>query len=196
MPGGFGTLLQPVEEHMGKLRATGLSALLTVLLAGTAFAQNAQTRDGFWIGGGLGYGSLGLSCDGCADVDRTGGISGYAKLGMTVRPNVLLGVEMNGWTKSEGDARVTLGNFSGAAYWYPMATNGLFIKAGAGYSALSADAGTGSATDTGFGLLGGVGYDIRMGRNMSITPVANYFRGGFDGGSANVLQIGVGVTSH
>jgi hypothetical protein len=181
---------------MGKLRATGLSALLTVLLAGSAFAQNAQTRDGFWIGGGLGYGSLGLACDGCGDVDRTGGISGYAKLGMTVRPNVLLGVEMNGWTKSEADTRVTLGNFSGAAYWYPMATNGLFIKAGAGYSALSADAGTGSATDTGFGLLGGVGYDIRMGRNMSITPVANYFRGGFDGGSANVLQIGVGVTSH
>jgi hypothetical protein len=26
--------------------------------------------------------------------------------------------------------------------------------------------------------------------------VANYFRGGFDGGSANVLQFGVGVTSH
>jgi hypothetical protein len=181
---------------MGTLRATGLSALLTVVLASTSFAQQAQTRDGFWIGGGLGYGSLGLSCEGCADVDRTGGISGYAKLGMTVRPNVLLGVEMNGWTKSEGDARVTLGNFSGAAYWYPMASNGLFVKAGAGYSALSADAGTGSATDTGFGLLGGVGYDIRMGRNMSITPVANYFRGGFDGGSANVLQIGVGVTSH
>jgi hypothetical protein len=103
---------------------------------------------------------------------------------------------MNGWTKSEFDARVTMGNLSGAAYWYPMATQGLFIKAGAGYSVLSADDGTGSASDTGFGLLGGVGYDVRVGRNLSITPVANYFRGGFEGGSANVLQIGVGVTSH
>jgi hypothetical protein len=181
---------------MGTLRATGLSALLTVLLASTAFAQQAQTRQGFWVGGGMGYGSLGLSCDGCGDVDRTGGLSGYAKLGGTLRSNILLGVEMNGWTKSEAGGRVTMGNFSGAAYWYPMVTNGLFIKAGAGYSALSADDGVSSATDSGFGVLGGLGYDIQVGRNLSLTPVANWFRGGFDGGSANVLQIGLGVTSH
>jgi hypothetical protein len=181
---------------MGKLRATGLSALLTVLLAGTAFAQNAQTRQGFWIGGGLGYGSLGLSCDGCGEVDRTGGISGYAKLGGTLRQNILIGVETNGWTKNQDGATVSLANLSGAAYWYPMPTTGLFIKAGAGYSILSVDSGFGTGNDSGFGLLGGVGYDVRMGRNLSITPVANYYRGGFDGGSANVLQIGVGVTSH
>jgi hypothetical protein len=77
-----------------------------------------------------------------------------------------------------------------------MPTQGLFIKAGAGYSVLSADDGVNSDSDTGFGWLGGVGYDLRVGRNLSITPVANYFRGGFDGGSANVLQFGVGVTSH
>jgi hypothetical protein len=144
----------------------------------------------------MGYGSLGLSCEGCGDVDRTGGLSGYAKLGGTLRPNILLGVEMNGWTKSEAGGRVTLGNMSAAAYWYPMPTQGLFIKAGGGYSVLTADDGFISAEDSGFGLLGGVGYDLRVGRNLSITPVANYFRGGFDGGSANVLQFGIGVTSH
>ena len=181
---------------MGNLRAIGFSAFLAILLAGSASAQQAQTRQGFWIGGGMGYGSLGLGCEGCVDVGRTGGISGYAKLGGTLRSNVLLGLEVNGWTKSEAGATVTLGNASAAAYWYPMATNGLFIKGGAGYSALNADDGSTSATDSGFGILGGVGYDIRAGRNLSITPVANWFRGGFDGGSANVLQIGLGVTSH
>jgi outer membrane protein with beta-barrel domain len=181
---------------MGTLRATGFSALLTALLATSAFAQQAQTRQGFWVGGGMGYGSLGLSCTGCADVGREGGVSGYAKLGGTLRQNILLGLETNVWTKSEGGGRVTLGNFSGAAYWYPMATQGLFIKAGAGYSNLSVDAGGSSASDGGFGWLGGVGYDIRAGRNLSITPVANWFRGGFNGGSANVLQFGLGVTSH
>jgi hypothetical protein len=181
---------------MGTLRATGFAALLGALLATTASAQQAQTRQGFWIGGGMGYGSLGLSCTGCADVGREGGLSGYAKLGGTLRQNILLGVEMNGWTKTEAGARVTLGNFSGAAYWYPMVTQGLFIKAGAGYSNLSVDDGSGSISDSGFGFLGGVGYDIRAGRNLSITPVANWFRGGFDGGSANVLQFGIGVTSH
>jgi hypothetical protein len=181
---------------MGTLRATGFSALLTALLATTAFAQQAQTRQGFWIGGGLGYGSLGLSCSGCGSVDRTGSVSGYFKMGGTLRQNFLLGIEMNGWTKSEGTGRVSMGNLSGAAYWYPMPTQGLFLKGGAGYSNLTADDGISSASDGGFGLLGGLGYDIRAGRNLSITPVANWYRGAFNGGSANVLELGLGITSH
>jgi hypothetical protein len=181
---------------MGTLRATGLSALLTALLATTAFAQHAQTRQGFWFGGGVGYGSLGLSCDGCGDVDREGGMSGYAKFGGTLRQGILLGGEMNAWTKDEAGARVTLANLSGAAYWYPMATQGLFVKAGAGWSNLSVSSGGLGADDSGFGFLAGLGYDVRIARNMSITPVANWFRGGFDGGSADVLQFGVGVTAH
>ena len=171
---------------MGNLRAIGFSAFFAILLASSASAQQAQTRQGFWIGGGLGYGSLG--CDGC---DRVGAPSGYLKLGGTLRQNILLGVETNGWTKSELGNRLTMGNVSGAVYWYPM-TNGMFVKAGAGYSVLD----SGIASTSGFGLLGGVGYDVRVGRNLSITPVANWFRGSFDGGSANVLQIGMGVTSH
>ena len=171
---------------MGNLRAIGFSAFFAILLASSASAQQAQTRQGFWIGGGLGYGSLG--CDGC---DRVGAPSGYFKLGGTLRQNILLGVETNGWTKSELGNRLTMGNVSGAIYWYPM-TNGMFVKAGAGYSVLD----SGIASTSGFGLLGGVGYDVRVGRNLSITPVANWFRGSFDGSSANVLQIGMGVTSH
>ena len=54
----------------------------------------------------------------------------------------------------------------------------------------------GAGSESGFGVLGGVGYDVRVGRNLSITPVANWFRGSFSGGSASVLQIGMGVTSH
>jgi outer membrane protein with beta-barrel domain len=181
---------------MGTLRATGIGALLALALATTASAQQAQTRQGFWMGGGLGYGSMGLSCTGCSGVGREGGVSGYFKLGGTLRQNILLGVETNGWTKSQGGGTVTMGNLSGAAYWYPMPAQGLFLKAGAGYSNLRVSSGGVSASDGGFGFLGGVGYDIRTGRNLSITPVANWFRGGFNNGSADVLQIGVGVTSH
>jgi hypothetical protein len=172
---------------MGTLRATGFCALLAVLLATTASAQQAQTRQGFWIGGGLGYGSLG--CEGC---DRTGGMSGYFKLGGTLRQNILLGVETNGWTKSEFGQTLTMGNMSGAAYWYPMPASGLFVKGGVGYSLID----SGFSSESGFGLLAGVGYDVRVARNLSVTPVANWFRGSFSGASANVLQIGLGVTSH
>jgi hypothetical protein len=180
---------------MGTLRATGLCALLAVALATTASAQ-AQTRNGFWFGGGLGYGAMGLSCDGCADLGREGSISGFASAGGTLRQNILLGVELNGWTKSEGASSITMGNISGAAYWYPMPTQGLFLKAGAGYSNLRADDGVTSASDGGLGILAGVGYDIRAGRNLSITPTANWFRGSFDGLSSNVLQFGLGVYAH
>jgi hypothetical protein len=178
--------------NMSTLRATGFCALLAMVLATTATAQQAQTRQGLWVGGGMGYGSMGISCEGCPDFDREGGISGYLKVGGTLRQNILLGVETTGWTKSEGGATLTMGNVSGAAYWYPMATTGLFVKAGAGYSILD----DGFANESGFGMLAGLGYDVRVGRNLSITPVANWFRGNFDGLSANVLQLGVGVTSH
>ncbi|MEO8089847.1 MAG: outer membrane beta-barrel protein [Gemmatimonadales bacterium] len=178
---------------MGKIRAIGFSAFLAVLLAGSASAQQAQTRQGFWIGGGAGYGSMGLSCDGCAPTDRVGAPSAYLALGGTLRQNILVGVETNLWTKSDAGTRLTMTNISGAVYWYPMTTTGLFVKGGAGFSAL--DSGFGGGT-SGFGVLGGVGYDVPVARNLSITPVANWFRGGFSGGSANVLQIGLGVTSH
>jgi hypothetical protein len=176
-------------------RRLAVCALL-LSAAGTAQAQDAPLRQGFWIGGGLGYGSMGLSCDFCDGLDREGGVSGYFKLGGTLRPNVLLGVETNGWTKSQGGATVTVANLSGAAYWYPMTASGFFLKGGAGYSVLSEEDGFGTGSESGFGLLAGLGYDVRVGHNLSITPVANWFRGGFDGGSTNVLQFGVGVTGH
>ena len=177
---------------------TRILAACALLLSAavTAEAQDAPLRQGFWIGGGLGYGSMGLSCDFCDGLDREGGLSGYFKLGGTFRQNVLLGVETNGWTKSENGATVTMANLSGAAYWYPMATAGFFVKGGAGYSVLRGDDGTTSDSDSGFGLLAGLGYDVRVGQNLSITPVANWFRGGFDGASTNVIQLGLGVTSH
>ena len=51
-------------------------------------------------------------------------------------------------------------------------------------------------SEGGWGALLGLGYDMRVGQTTSITPVLNYFRGSFDGGSADVLQVGVGVTFH
>lgn len=174
----------------------GVITLAALSLATPAAAQHAQTREGFYAGVGLGWGSMGLSCDGCDGVDRTGSYTGYLNLGTAVRPNVLVGAEFNGWTKSEDGATVRLANVSAAATWYPMVQSGLFLKGGAGYSRLSADDGIVSASDGGFGVLAGMGYDVRIARTTSITPVLNYFRGAFDGGSADVVQLGMGITFH
>jgi hypothetical protein len=174
----------------------GVLTLATLSFATPAAAQHAQVREGFWANVGAGWGSMGVSCDGCDGVDRTGSYTGSLALGGTLRPNVLVGAEFNGWSKSEEGATVRLANASAAAYWYPMVQSGLFLKGGAGYSRLSADDGIVSASDGGFGVLAGLGYDVRVARTTSITPVVNYFRGVFDGGSADVFQLGLGVTFH
>jgi len=82
-----------------------LGALGSAAVVGTAQAQNAQARQGFWFSGGLGYGSLG--CDNCGS--REGGVSGGLSLGGTITPRFLLGVGTSGWTKSEQGATLTVG---------------------------------------------------------------------------------------
>lgn len=181
---------------MRNARLMVITALLLACTWSTAEAQHPQTRDGFWIGLGMGYGSMGLSCDVCDGIEREGGLSGYFKIGGALAPNLLLGAETNGWTKSEGGATVTQGNASAALYWYPAVASGFFMKGGLGWSVLSLDSDFGDDSDSGFGLVGGVGYDVRLGRNVSITPVLNYVRGSFDGGSTNVVQLAAGVTFH
>jgi hypothetical protein len=101
-------------------------------------------------------------------------------------------MEVNGWAKSEFGQTMTMGNLSGAAYWYPMSHGGFFVKGGFGYSVVD----DGFMSETGLGLLGGVGYDVKVGRNLSLTPVANWYRGSFNSGALNVFDVGLGITSH
>jgi len=172
-----------------------LLAGLSIIVVQPASGQDKpQTREGFFIGFGLGWGSLG--CDDCGG-EREGGFSGYLKLGGTVNEKLLLGFETNGWTKEEEGVRLSHANGSAVAYFYPQPESGFFIKGGLGVSNLDLGvSGFGSASETGFGLIAGLGYDARVGAMFSLSPYANYLYGSFDGGSTNVLQAGLGLTWH
>lgn len=170
---------------------------LTILLPVDAAAQaRPQTRQGFWFNIGLGYGTLG--CDGCGD--RTGAASGGLALGGTVSPRVLLGAGSNGWTKTESGATLSVATLTGMIRVYPMPASGFFILGGLGFGAIQGSlTGFGftvSATETGVGGLLGVGYDFRVGQNVSITPYFNGFGTNTATADANIVQIGVGVTLH
>lgn len=187
-------------------RIAAACCVLIVVTSASLPAQRPQERRGFWIGFGLGYGSAGFSCDSCTG-GRVGALSGFLKMGGTLSPRLLLGGETNGWVRNTGGATETRGNASLAVYYYPTAAKGLFLKGGAGLSRYASRGGFVDWTGGGFGLLLGAGYDVRLGRNASLTPVVNLFGGnlgtvdapgyvGSGGYTQNVVQLAVGVTFH
>lgn len=168
-------------------------ALALVAFASNASAQHAQIRQGFWFNVGLGAGSLG--CDDCTS--RTNGLSGQLSLGGTISPRFLLGVGTNGWTKEEDGVTLTMGSLAALARFYPSATGGFYLTGGLGIARLDLGlADYGSESDTGVSALLGIGYDIRVGQNVSLTPFWNGIGGSFDGYGANFGQIGLGLTIH
>jgi hypothetical protein len=161
---------------------------------GTSPMPTRHVRNGFWFNLGLGFGSLG-----CQDCDaREGGLSGGLALGGTISPKVSLGIGTNGWSKSEGGVRLTAGTLTALIRFYPSSTGGFFLLGGLGTGSVRVDvSGLGNATETGWGALAGLGYDIRVGDNVSLTPFWNGFAvQASDETDANIGQIGFGLTLH
>ncbi len=198
------------------MRTTQRSLMLTGLLLGLgaslAAAQHPQIRQGFWISFGLGYGSAHLTCDSCTNT-TVGGVAGFIRLGGTLRPNLRLGGEIDGWTHHYSatttlpSADEVVSNVTAAVYFYPMPASGLFLKGGLGISNYYFTCCGGSVTGTGAGFIAGLGYDIRVGRNFSITPTGDLWYGHVgDVKSAGLLQgtdwkqavvsFGLGATFH
>ena len=154
-----------------------------------------QTREGFFIGFGFGYGSFGCStCDG----EREAGGILYLKLGGTVNERVLLGLEGNGWVDwnwpvERAGVTQTTSIVAAVIQFYPNAESGLFLKGGAGFTKIE----VGSDTfESGGGVIGGLGFDARVGSNFSVSSYANYVYASARDESNNTFQIGIGVTWH
>ena len=180
---------------MNRILRSTLLASACVLFAGVTplAAQHAQARNGFWFSGGLGFGSL--SCDNCDG--REGGLSGGMTFGTTLSPKLLLAVGTSGWTKSESGASLTTGTLDARLRFYPSETGGLFLTGGLGLGTMRASvSGFGSDTEMGLGVLLGLGYDFRMGSNVSLSPFWNGFAVRTSNADSNVGQIGLGITVH
>ena len=188
---------------------------LTLLVATPLVAQSKpQTREGFTIGFGLGFGSAGVSCNGCS-TDREKAGSGYLRIGGAVRPNLIVAGESQGWTKSVTDQGtnedITIGALLAVVQWYPEVTDGFHLKGGLGFGSISDDIKdptfNAKLESTGIAFTFGAGYDVRMGKNFSLTPYVSYFatagaEAKVNGTSANeklnanLFQLGLGFTWH
>ncbi|HWP38097.1 MAG TPA: hypothetical protein VNL18_11145, partial [Gemmatimonadales bacterium] len=184
-----------------------LAAMALVLTAVPLLAQSPgrpNTRQGFWASFGVGAGSTGAECNQCSS-DRTTGGSGYIRLGGTVSNKVLLGGESTGWFHSEGGVDETLGFASFVLLWYPSATGAFYLKFGLGGMSYEAQAPLLELTATAPSGSFGLGYEIRVGRNVSIVPFLNSLASSSvelkvngtpvptDDISVTLVQLGVGV---
>tara|TARA_B100000470_G_scaffold199324_1_gene170352 strand:- start:150 stop:713 length:564 start_codon:yes stop_codon:yes gene_type:complete len=176
---------------------------ITILLAlflsiGTAQSLSGQApvRDGFFVGFGVGGGSIGFE----GDSEREVGGAAYFKIGGALNDKVLIGAEAGGWSKEmeeEGvSGTVTSSNLNAVVYVYPDPTRGFFLKGGLGFALLEAEATFGdwsfSESENGFGFTLGAGYDIGFGGRFSLTPHADFDYGGFEDSSINLIRFGLG----
>jgi len=161
-------------------------------------ATNRHRRAGFWISFGWGYGSAKQGIDGCGEFcpDGQGVVATYIRMGGTISPKVLLGGEINGVSATDdtGSEATISGIGALVVYFYPAEREGFFLKGGFGMAVRGESGSTDS--ESGLGLTAGVGYDLRVARNFSLSPFGNLTYGGFDGFSATVWQVGLGFSFH
>jgi hypothetical protein len=154
----------------------------------TTSSLRPQIRDGFWFSAGLGFGSLG--CENC--ITREDGLSGGLSFGSVVSDRVLLGVGTTGFAKDVGGETLSVGTLDARVRFYPARTSGFFLNGGIGLGSLS----YAGESEFGVGLMLGLGWDIRLGKNASLTPFWNGFAMSNSNVDANVGQLGLGFTIH
>lgn len=155
-------------------------------------APRPQSRGGFWFSGGLGVGSLG--CEDC-DEREVSGMADIA-LGGTLGDRLLLGAALSGWSKEEDGATLTVSTLEARVRFYPIAEKGFYLTGGLGLGTIRAEFDRFDESENGLGLTLGLGWDIRVGRNVSITPFWHGTAVSADESDANFGSLGVAVTIH
>jgi hypothetical protein len=179
------------EDVMVKSRIVVALALagLCVLADSRPSVAQAPRRSGFFIGFGLGAGSLGIE----DASERETSASAYLKLGGALSDRVLLGGQSVAWVKEQNGATVSSSSLSVIAYVYPNPQGGFFLQGGLGLANLEIEVeSSGSASDTGSAVTLGAGFDIGFGGRFGLTPYGSWILSHFDGGNTNLLHFGLG----
>jgi hypothetical protein len=156
--------------------------------APSADSTARHTREGAWFNIGLGLGSLG--CENC-DI-RWNGVSGGLSVGTAVTDKFMFGVGTTGYSGTVDGDLLTTGTLDARLRYYFTRTGGGHLNFGIGVGTLT----YAGDTDVGLGLMFGLGCDIRIGRNVSLTPFWNGFAMSNSVVDANVGQLGIGFTWH
>lgn len=167
-----------------------LALALIISLPDTGQAQSFS-REGVFVGLGLGAGSLG----GANFTGREGGISGFLRAGRSLNDVIMVGGELEAWSKSEEGVSVTNGAMLAVIYVYLDPSLGLYLKSGLGIATIEIDTGIlGSTRENGRSFTLGTGYDFGIGDRLALTPYARFQINNFPQNSTNFFALGLGFT--
>ena len=185
-----------------------IAAAQTMSSTSTSSAATADgassLRKGLFVSAGLGYGAAGIDCAGC-QTNRESGPVAYVRIGGTVNSHLRVGIESDGWAKTKFGVYERIAFLTGDLYVYPSMSANFWIKGGFGVAAGKETYQVNEATSTGAAVVGGIGYDWKVGGgNFVIEQFATYLRqlngnikvNGVDSGvspNADVFQLGVGL---
>ena len=127
--------------------------------------------------------------------------------GITQSRNLDLGLEVNGWYKSQEGVERWQGVFNVMAYWYPGPVRRLVFKGGFGMTLYRASDDEDAFTSTAFGPQFGIGYTIPVRSGLTFTPQLDVAAAGIGGdlhfngeslGSGNyqLVRLAIGLTWH
>jgi hypothetical protein len=145
-----------------------------------AAEKHPSLRQSWYIGAGVGWGNADGDFTLVSEIDRQNGIIGCFRLGYAWNDRWALGLEAAVWDKTfeESNVKWTLATIALAATYY-VPNTGVYVRFGVGLgsSFFEQDQAVGGrqAQDTsGLELLGAVGYEWRVHRNVALGPQVEY----------------------
>ena len=194
--------------------------LVAAAVLAAAWQPAAAQRAGFWGGISIGAGARTARCDSCGAQGPTVAPAAIGRVGYTLSPRVLIGVEIDLWSQAKTD--IAAGATTLGLTWYPVPRRGFFVKGGIGSSWFRRQTGSDDdnrpiyASGSGPGFMVGLGWDGQATPTVSFTPSVTLWGGvpgdardGFymetpfgtfgqpDRGLSQVaVQVGIGMTFH
>jgi hypothetical protein len=157
-----------------------LALLAVTLLGATAGrAQDEPARHGFWADVQFGYGQLEKSSDQEPQTQHDVFALQFG-LGGWLHHRLRLGGEIGGWlieafSTTDPSKGESVSQLRVVAQFYPS-RHGFFLKGAVGQAVYTNEHPL-QFDSRGWGGTIGVGYDLRLGRNFSLTPTASYNAG-------------------
>jgi len=184
-----------IGRRPGRVAIAVATLLVSVTFASAALAaMHPNTRDGWFIGLGVGGGSAGLTGNG-ASSDREMGSAGSLRAGYMLNPKWAIGFESNIWFKTIDGVEWTFGTYAFGVSVFPA--EGLVLRAAVGAgdaeAAFSQGSSTVTATENGFGLTAGAAYEFRIARTFALGPQVDYSLVNLDSFDVNYVNFGVQV---